>query len=80
MSDNAAEVERFFERVKHSLTLQMKIAEYVATDYERLWSLAVSLGYVIDYSDFIVACREIQEDAVVPAVWRIIRTLQRMDR
>ncbi len=76
MSDNGAEVRRFFERIKHSLTLQMKIAEYAATDYERLWSLAVSLGYVLDYADFIIACREIQEDEVVPALWRIIRTLQ----
>ena len=76
MSDHANETQRFFEKIKYSLTLQMKIAGYSATDYERLWRLAVSLGYSLDYGHFLAACRETEESAVVPAVWRIISTLR----
>ncbi len=76
MQDRTTTVIRFFNRVKHSVTLQVKIEELAPTDYGGLWRLALETGYPIPYTAFIVACREVDASILTPVVAKIVRTLQ----
>lgn len=76
MTGTRVEAERFFDRIAHSLTLQMKIADFAPTDLIRLWRMALNMGYTLDYAEFLAFCRTLDRESVVPALWRIIEPLQ----
>lgn len=76
MQDRTQTVFRFFERTKHSLTLQTKIQALAATDHRGLWIIALENGYPVTYAEFVLACRTIEIDTLPSVVARIVHTLQ----